>query len=437
MNKDIAQAALDIAMRNGANAARITVNEGYDSSFSILEGELDTLQQSIGAAIFIQLFADGRYGSFSTNKMDKKELDAFIKEAVASTKLLAKDDCRHLPDKALYYKGKEYDLGQNDDTYDSIGPQAKKDFIFSICGETPRNDNRIISICNQYEDTTDETYIIDSNGFEGSSRQTIFSVSTECTVKGEGEGDARPQNYWYDSSMFFNTLRKGCGKKALERTLMMLGAKKIDSGKYNIIIENTVSSKVVAPIFTALSGASIQQKNSFLIDSKGKKLFPRTLTISDYPHKPSEMGSRFFDSEGLATKDMDIIREGIVGEYFLSTYFASKLKCSPTIESPSLPIILPHGERNSADMMRSIDKGIYITGFNGGNCNGATGDFSFGIEGFFFEKGVISYPIKEMNMTGNILSLWNNVIHIGNDSRDCSRWKIPTLAFEKIDISGI
>lgn len=433
MNKDIARKALEMALKFGADEARITVNEGNDSSFSILDGTLDTLQQSIGSAIFIQIFAEGRYGSFSTNRIEESGLEKFIKEAIISTKLLAKDECRHLPSKEMYYSGKEFDLGQNDLSYDSITPEAKKNFIFSICDETPRDDKRIISICNQYEDTTDETFIIDSNGFEGDSRQTIFSVSTECTVK--GRGDARPQNYWYDASMFFNSLKKGCGKIALERTLQMLGARKIHSGKYNVVLENTVSSKVVAPIFTALSGAPLQQKNSFLADSLGKKLFPECLTISDFPHAKGEMGSRFFDSEGLSTKAIDIIHKGEVNEYFLSTYFASKLGFVPTIESPSSPILLPYGEKD--DIIRSLGKGILITGFNGGNCNGATGDFSFGIEGFVIENGAISHPIKEMNMTGNILSLWKNVIHIGEDSRDCTRWKIPTLAFENVDISGI
>lgn len=435
MNKEIAEKALEMALRHGANAARITINQGCDSSFSVLEGRLDTLQQSIGSAIFLQLFVDGKYGSFSTNRMEENELRAFIIDAIASTSLLAKDECRRLPQKELYYSGKEFDLGQYDSSYDSVTPEKKKDFIFDICSEISREDKRIISVCNQYEDTTDETYIIDSNGFEGSSSQTIFSVSTECTVKGEGE--IRPQNYWYDCSMFFGDLKKGCGRKALERTLNMLGAKKIRSGKYDVVIDNTVSSKVVAPIFSALNGASIQQKNSFLTDSLNKAVFPKSLTIADRPHKRGEMGSRFFDSEGLATKETDIISEGVVKEYFLSTYFAAKTGMVPTVDSPSSPILLPFGENNLNGMINSISRGILITGFNGGNCNGATGDFSFGIEGFLIENGVISHPIKEMNMTGNIISLWKNVIHIGNDSRDCNRWKIPSLTFEKIDISGI
>lgn len=435
MDKIIAQQALEMVLKAGAEQARVVLTESTINSYSLLDGELERLQHSLSSSLYFQLYVDGKYGTFSTNRMEKGDFEKYLREAVASTKLLAPDTCRGLPDPKYYFRGEALDLKQCDPAYHDINPDAKRELLEKLGGEIDRSDKRIISVANEYEDFKENVYTIDSQGFSGETSQTLFSLSTECSVK--GRGDVRPQNFWYDNTMFFDTLPLGCGKTALERTLGMLGAKKVKSGKYHVILDRSVSSRVISPIFSALSGGAIQQKNSFLLDTIGKDIFGEKLTIIDSPHLPGLMGSRWFDSEGLATCGRGIIEKGVPKTYFLTTYFANKLGMEPTVESVSVPELEPFGEESAKDMMKGIGRGILITGFNGGNCNGATGDFSFGIEGYLFENGVISHPIKEMNMTGNIVSLWNNISNIGKDYRECSRWRIPSLSFTDVDLSGI
>ena len=114
----------------------------------------------------------------------------------------------------------------------------------------------------------------------------------------------------------------------------------------------------------------------------------------------------------------------------------------PTIEGISRPVLLPFGNVNgqlvfgAAEIMHECGTGIYVTGFNGGNCNPTTGNFSYGIEGFAFRNGKITHPVREMVITGNMLTLWSRLIHAGNDARACTRWQIPSLSFEKVDFSG-
>lgn len=434
MNKDIALKALDMAKTAGAQQARVTYTHSCLNQYTLLDGELEKLQHSLGSSLFIQLYSNGKYGAFSTNRMEGNELQKFIEDALLSIDYLTPDPCRGLPNPELYFKGECMDLHQDDPTYSEISPESKKELLLEVAQEADRSDSRIISVSNDYEDFKEVIYIADSQGFEGLTSQTLFSLSAECSVK--GKGGARPQNWWFDSSMFYKTLPKGCCKEAVERTLAMIGAKKIKSGKYNIIIDRSVASKVVSPIFSALSGGSIQQRNSFLLDKLGKNVLGEKLTIKDTPHAPGFMGSRWFDSEGIATKEMEIVSEGVPQLYFLNSYFANKLNTTPTIESVSVPTINPFGASDAASMMKEMGSGILITGFNGGNCNGASGDFSFGIEGYLFKDGVILHPIKEMNMTGNILYLWKNVTNIGTDYRKCSRWLIPSIAFENVDLSG-
>lgn len=434
MNKTIANKALEMAIRAGADSVRILLSEGSSSSISILNGSVDKLQRSSALSLGITLFLDGRFGVFYTNRIDEVVLSDFINNCIASVKFLSPDDCRILPDRSLCYDGKGKDLKQYDLSFDKIPTEKKKEFIMKIASEVDMRDKRIISAESVYEDCADEEYLIDSHGFEATDRQTIFGVSNECSIN--GDNGSKPQNMWFDTSMFFDTLSYGCGAKSFQRTLQMLGAKKIKSGKYSVVLENTISSKVVAPIIGALSGPSIQQNNSFLLDTLGKKIFPESLTFSEEPHIIGAQGSRYYDSEGLATRPLDIIREGVVETYFLSTYYARKLNMEPTIETPCAPCFKINSGVSMETILQSVDTGILVTGFNGGNCNGATGDFSYGIEGFYFEKGSIVHPIREMNMTGNILSLWKNILFIGNDPRKCVRWQIPTLAFGGVDFSG-
>jgi PmbA protein len=185
---------------------------------------------------------------------------------------------------------------------------------------------------------------------------------------------------------------------------------------------------------------------SFLDGSKGQKLFPDGLTICDLARTPGKSGSRLYDSEGVATADRAIIENGVVKEYFVSTYMAGKTGFEPTVEDISRPCLLPFirdkkladGEKNVSleDILRICGNGIYITGFNGGNCNPVTGDFSFGIEGFAFKHGRIIHPVKEMLITGNMLTLWGSLIAAGSDARTSSRWQIPTLAFNDVSFSA-
>jgi PmbA protein len=177
-----------------------------------------------------------------------------------------------------------------------------------------------------------------------------------------------------------------------------------------------------------------------------KKIFSEGLTIMDMGRTPGKAGSRLFDTEGVATKNGPIIENGVVKQYFINTYMSGKTGMEPTIEDISRPCLMPfikgkglvseEKELSLNALLRLCGNGILVTGFNGGNCNPATGDFSFGIEGYAFSKGKKTHPVREMLITGNIITLWNNLAAAGNDARECTRWQIPTLVFEDVSFSA-
>lgn len=439
---EAAQRALDMVMKQGAQACRITMNYGIQNSFSALDGKLENLQNANDRNLYIQIISNGRYGAYSTNRLNSEELEKFITQAMHTTSYLAPDSCRTLPPKELCWFGTDDALEQYDPYIMEMPPQKKKEIAFEVMEEIYGKNKKIVSVNTEYGDMLEYQYMIDSQGFEGDSLQSNFTVSAECSVK--GRGNARSEGWWYESSLHYKDFNPaGCGDKALERALEKLGPKDMEGGRMNMIVDNTCSSRLISPIFQALNGSNIQQRNSFLIDKKGEKVFSDKFTLTDNPHWAGMSGSRYFDGDGIATRPMDIIRNGVVETYFINTYSANKMGCAPTVESASVPHFslegFPQELRNLTyrDMIKIMGDGILVTGFNGGNCNGLTGDFSYGIEGFRFEGGEILFPVREMNISGNIVSLWRNFAMAGNDARTCSRWLIPSLAFENVEFTGI
>ncbi|MDR0835279.1 MAG: TldD/PmbA family protein [Tannerella sp.] len=432
--KMIAQWAMDYALKNGCQAARLSLYNNSNTSFEIRDMKIDKLSQASENGLSIQMFVDGRYGSFSTNRLDKSELETFIKNAIDSTRYLAEDKARILPDTSLYYKGGEPDLELYDNMFANINPDVKVALAMQVCDEIMGNE-RVISSNSSYSDGDNFGYHIASNGFEGHSSNSCYSLFGAASIK--GEGDARPEGYWYEASLFFNELEKeGIGKKALERTLGKLGQKKINSGKMSMVVDFMNSRRLLSPVIGALYGAAIQQKNSFLLDKLDQKVFNANVSIIDEPHLLRSSGARYFDNEGVATKRQPVFDEGVLKTYFIDTYFGKKLNVPQTVSSPSI-LNMPMGNRDLDGLIASVDKGIFVTGFNGGNCNSTTGDFSYGIEGFLIEKGKLSQPINEMNVTGNMITLWNNLAETANDARTDSNWRIPSLLFDDVDFSGI
>jgi PmbA protein len=433
--KELARWAMQQCLKKGCNGVRLFLYSGTNTDFDIRDKKLDKLQQSSENQLVFNLFLDGRYGSFSTNRMEKHEIGQFIEYAVESVRYLAQDPCRQLPDASRYYTGNAPDLDLYDPAINEISPDEKLKLAHASANEILETDDRILSVQSSYSDGESFSYTLASNGFEGESAHSYFSLSVTVSVKGEGE--ARPESYWYDQALSWNDLlKKDIGKIALERTLQKLGQRKVESGTYSMLVDNLNAGRLLGPILSALNGNALQQKNSFLMDKLGQQVLSEKVTILDNPHDPHSFGARYFDSEGVATKKRFIIHKGVLETYLIDTYNALKMDIEPTISSIS-QLVVENGRRSMEELLASVEKGILVTGFNGGNSNSTTGDFSFGIEGFLIENGKRTQPVSEMNVTGNMLTLWQKLEEIGNDPRLNNAYQIPSLLFKEVDFSGL
>jgi PmbA protein len=426
--------AMDHALKNGAQQASVSISDSRSSSIEVRDEKIDKLEQAIQSSLSIRLFVDKRYSAHSTNRINKKELARFIEEAIAGTKFLSEDEFRALPEPSLYYKGDGSDLNTLDTNFDKVNPEKKIEIAFAAEKEALGKDERIISVSASYYDGLSSRVMVTSNGFEGDTSNSYYGLNASVSVKGK---DARPESYWGESAIFFEKLKKqGAGKKALKRALEKIGQEKIASDKLPMIVENRLVGRIFGPLISALSGSAIQQKNSFLIDKLGEKVVSEKLTLTDDPFIVSGRGSRLFDNEGLATKKRPVFDKGVLKTYYIDTYYGKKLEMDPT-SGGTTNLVFEIGDKNLEGLIASVEKGILVTGFNGGNSNGTTGDFSYGIEGFLIEKGKLVQAVSEMNITGNMLDLWSNIGEIGNDANKDSSWLTPSVLFEGVDFSGI
>ena len=466
----VADKCVEKALGLGAEKVRVTLNKSLMELFGTLNGGLDKVSHCLDRSISVCLFVDGKFGSFSTNRLVENELDDFLKKAISTVRMLADDPCRDLPDPSRTVKtaltGKELKL--YDDDYPRLTSNRRLKMALDASIFKKHCDEGLISEEGEYSDTIFDSLVIDSNGLRCRHTETSFEYGVEVTVQ-DADGN-RFSSYWWDAAPMLNDLKiNGCGEVAFKRAISQTGPVRIGSGKSAMVIESEVASRLVTPVLNALGGYSLQQKNSFMLDSLGKKVFPQWLSIWDMPVSVGETGSRLFDSEGVATKETSIVENGVVKEYFVNTYMANKMGIGPTIEDATRPVLLPCvapsvaskvtstssvTNRDSVagqtslvaepveatcgkdELMRLIGDGILVTGFNGGNSNAATGDFSFGVEGFLFKDGKVVHPVREMLITGNLLTLWNNLLAAGNDARFCKSKLIPTLAFGNVDFSA-
>ncbi|MBQ6253618.1 MAG: TldD/PmbA family protein [Bacteroidales bacterium] len=441
----IAETCLEKALAAGADKARVTLNKSLMELFGTLNGELDKVSHCLDRSMSVCLFVDGKYGTFSTNRLIESELDSFINRSVATVRMLAEDPCRDLPDPSRTAKNAQ--TGRELDLYDPSYPTLTSDERLRMAMDASifkiREADGLISEEGEYSDSIFDSLVLDSNGLRCRHTETSFEYGVEMTVKDAGGN--RFSGYWWDSTPRLKDLNiKDCGETAFQRATAQIGPVAIPGGKYTMVVDSENSSRLVTPLTAALSAFSLQQKNSFLLDSLGKRIFPEWLDIWDRPLREGRTGSRLFDSEGVASKETPVIEKGVVKEYFVNTYMSNKMGIAPTIEDVMRPVlepcVAPWLEKPSTmdrdGIMALVGDGVLVTGFNGGNSNSATGDFSFGVEGFLFKDGKIVHPVRETLITGNLLTLWGNLLAAGDDARACKSKLIPTLAFKDVDFSA-
>ncbi|MBQ7268350.1 MAG: TldD/PmbA family protein [Bacteroidales bacterium] len=445
-DKALLRWCIEKILSQGADAARVTLNRSVEELVATLDGEVDKVTRCEDSSLSLEVFVEGKFGSFSTNRTQRESLERFIRKAVAMARTMEPDPLRHLPERgrkaADALTGLEaglYDTAQEDVTPAQRVENALKAAAWGRYGAA--EGMTVLSEEGEYSDSCNDNLVMDSEGLECCHTETSFDYGVEITVA--DAGGRKYSGYAWDSSSRRDGLdAAACGRRALERACARKDSAALPGGKYTMVVDSEVAGKLVTPLLSALSGYSLQQGNSFLDGSLGQQVFAEGMTLVDLPREKGLQGAKYFDSEGVATRNLPIIENGKVKLYFLNTYMAGKMGMEPTIEGATKVKMMPWPQsgpeqaRDRAALLRRCRSGILVTDFNGGNCNPATGDFSYGIEGFLFEDGELVRPVDGMLITGNMKTLWQHFFAAADDARRCLSKLIPTLAFSSVDFSG-
>ena len=433
---ELAEWAIEYSIKSGANESTVDISNSRNIEIEYRDRKLEKLQESTQSSMNLQIYTDNRYSSHSTSDLRKEELKKFIEEAVASTKYLTKDEFRSLPDPNFYPSKLDLDLNLTDSSYEKIDSASRVNLASEIEKGAMEISDLIISSTAGYYDRYYENIKILSNGFKGESAGTVFTAGAEVTVNDNKGG--RPEDWFYATTRFGNELPSPnfLGSEAAKRALRKIGQTKIESGEYQMLVENRASGRLLSVFRGAMTARAIQQKSSFLDGMLDKKIASEKLTVIDDPFIKKGLGSRLFDGEGIAAEKRVMIDKGVLKNYYIDNYYGKKLGWDPTTAGPS-NLVYEYGSKSFDELLKEIKKGIIISGFIGGNSNSTTGDFSFGIVGLYVEDGQIVKPVNEMNISGNAKEFWNQLVEMGNDPNQYSSNLVPSMLFDKIQFSGI
>ena len=433
---DLAKWVIGQTLKNGANEAAVDIANTRDIDVSIREHKPEELNESKRNYLSLSIYANNRYSSSTTNDLRRESLGKFIAEMVAMTKYLNEDQYRSLPD-PKYYKGqKTIDLNLYDPYYKEMTSDQRIKIAKTVEEAALSKSDKIISCTSGFSDSMVESVKVHSNGFEGTREASAFSFGAEVTID-DGTG-GRPQDWSWVTVRHFKDLPapEEIGYDATARALTKIGQKKIDSGKYEMLVENRTAARLLYGMHAPLTGRSLQQKSSFLENKLGKRIGSEKFSLIDNPFIPKALGSRLYDGEGMATKKRYLIEKGILKSYLIDDYYAKKLGVEPTGGSYT-NVEYDYGTMSLDDMIKKVTKGILVTSFIGGNSNSTTGDYSYGIIGQLIEGGKIVGAVNEMNISGNMAELWEQLIEVGNDPYQYSSLRQPSLYFQEIQFSGV
>jgi PmbA protein len=440
MNKemyDLCKWVLDTAGKAGAKDSRVGLSKSRFSEIQYRDKKPEIIKQATTVQMGIDLFVAGRYSSQNTCDLRKDALKEFISDAVSTTKLIAEDPFRTLPDQK-YYKGRaDIDLKIADASIDELSAEQKHKIVKAAENAAwSAGGDKVVTVEAGFNDELSESVILSSNGFSGDSRATNFVTVVSVSVS--DSENRKPVAYDYTEGHFHKKLAnpEAIGTNAARKAIAKLGAKKIETATLPVIIENDNVSRIMKGLFETLDGRNIYLKQSFMADKKGQKIGSDKFVLVDDPLIPEGMGSRLFDGDGFAAKKRSIIDGGILKDFYIDWYYSRKLGLEPTSGSNG-NMIVPAGTRSVEEIIKDLGKGILVTDFLGGNSNPTTGDFSVGIFGQYFEGGKIVHPVSEMNIADNHLKFWHKLTECANDPWLYSDWRTPSMVFGDVVVSGV
>jgi len=432
--KNVVQQLLDEAKQQGASAAEAAFSVDNGLSVSARLGEVETVEYHCDQGIGVTVYFGQKKGSASTNDISADSLKETVKAACSIARYASDDAYAGIPDaELLATEFQDLDLNH---PWDINAEQAIN--IAIECENAARGYDKAISNSEGASVNTHQGTRVFGNslGFLQGYQSSRHSLS--CSVLA-GSGDAMQRDYWYSVARKPAALESArqVGEKAAQRTVARLDARSLSTRQCPVLFASEMASGLIGAMIGAISGGSLYRKSSFLLDTLDTQILPDFVRIHEQPFLQGALGSANYDAEGVATKVRDIVSDGILRSYVLSTYSARKLGMQTTGNAGGVHnLTVEPGKNDFAGMLKLLDTGLLVTELMGQGVNRVTGDYSRGASGYWVENGVIQFPVQEITIAGNLRTMLRNIVAIGNDVDMRGNIRVGSILLEQMAIAG-
>jgi PmbA protein len=432
--KEMSEDVLKVAKRLGASAAEAELSLSIGQSVSVRMGEVEHIEYNRDKGMSVTVYFDKQKGHASTSDLSPQALADTVAAACNIAKYTAKDEFCGLADAELM-ASEIQDLDLNHPWNISVDEAIA---IAKTCEAAALDVDARITNSEGASVSAGTGFFSYSNshGFTGGYASSRHGIS--CSVIAESDNNMQ-RDYWYSTARDAQDLQLAAevGKVAGMRTVRRLDAKKIKTCQVPVLFEASLASGLISTLISAISGGNLYRKSSFLLDSLGKQVASPLLNIYEDPFIKKGLASSPFDNEGVATSARQLVENGVLQGYVLSSYSARKLGMKTTGNAGgNHNLIIKSGEHDFAGLLKQMGTGLVVTELLGHGMNMVTGDYSRGAAGFWVENGVMVHPVEEITIAGNMADMLKTIIGIGNDVLIQGSKQVGSILIERMTVAS-
>ena len=435
---DLAERLVAAARRAGADAADALAVRSVSLAVEVREGAVEESERSEGDDVGLRAFVGRRQAVVATNDV-KADVAQLAERAVAMARVAPDDPFAGLADPSA--------LARDIPDLDLLDPDLPA--VALLEERAKRAESAALGVKGVTKSGGASAGIggmvlVTSHGFRGAYLNSGQSVSMTAIV---GEGTAMERDYDYSSALHGADLEspEKVGRTAGERTVERLNPRKVETKRVPVVFDRRVAGSLVSHFASAINGAAVARKTSFLRDKLGERLFKPGIHVLDDPRRLRGLRSRPFDAEGVATRRLAVVEDGLLASWFLDSATARELGLATTghaqrgVSSTPAPgpsnLHLSAGPDTPDALIADIAEGFYVTDLIGMGVNPVTGDYSRGASGFWIENGKRSYPVSEVTIAGNLIDMFHG-LSPASDLEFRFGTNAPTLRVEGLTVAG-
>lgn len=431
----IIERALEEARARGATQAEAGVSQDNGLSVGVRLGEVETLEHQRDRSMGITVYFGRRKGSASTADLSPEAVRATVAKACSIARFTAEDACAGLADAELMARSQpDLDLSHPWGLSAERAIEIAKNCEAAALGFDPRINNSEGASLSTHQGL--HVYG-NTHGFIGGYPTTSHTLS--CVVLA-GTGDDMQRDYWYSTSRDWRELEEAeaIGRESARRTLARLGPRKLSTRRSPILFSPELARGLIGHFTAAIRGSSQYRQSSFLLNAAGQQVFPRGFSIAERPHIPKAMGSAPFDEEGVETRERELVEDGVLKGYILSSYSARKLGLKTTGNAGGAHnlVVAPTAAGGRDAMLARLGTGLLVTELMGQGVNAVTGDYSRGAAGFWVQNGALQYPVAEITIAGNLRDMLQDIAAVGDDVDPRGGIRVGSVLVKEMTIAG-